>query len=173
MPFATVSISITMCVGQVPGGYFDRCGLRTQVPTKGSVEATAVPLITIRMSPREKQGDLNEAIREFQKAVDLSGGDPSYLAALAHAYALSGNQSQAQVICAKLQKRVATDYVSSYDIALVYLGLNRKQEALNWLNRAYEEDDPNMNFLNVDPTLDDLRSDRRFQNLLQRIGLVQ
>jgi len=125
------------------------------------------------MSPREKQGDLNEVIREFQKAVDLSGGDPSYLAALAHAYALSGNQSQAQVICAKLQKRVATEYVPSYDIALVYLGLNRKQEALNWLNRAYEEDDPNMNFLNVDPTLDDLRSDRRFQNLLQRIGLVQ
>jgi len=122
---------------------------------------------------REKQEDLTEAVKEFQKAVDLSGGDPSYLAALAHALALSGNQHRARLICARLQKRATTEYVSSYDIALVYLGLNQKQEALNWLNRAYEEDDPNMNFLNVDPTLDEIRSDRRFQNLLQRLGLRQ
>ena len=122
---------------------------------------------------REKQGQLNEAVIEFQKAVDLSGGDPSYLAALGHGYALSGNRHRAQVICAKLQKRATTEYVSSYDIALVYLALGQKQQALDWLNRAYEEDDPNMNFLKVDPTLDDIRSDQRFQNLLQRIGLDQ
>jgi tetratricopeptide (TPR) repeat protein len=122
---------------------------------------------------REKQGDWNEAVKEFQRAVDLSSGDSSYLAALAHASALSGNHHQASLICARMQKRAATEYVSSYDIALVYLGLNQKQQALNGLNRAYEEDDPNMNFLNVDPTLDDIRSDHRFQNLLQRIGLSQ
>jgi tetratricopeptide (TPR) repeat protein len=124
---------------------------------------------------REKQGNLNEAIQEFQKAVDLSGGDPSYLAAVAHACALSGHQSQARVISGRLrlQKRAATEYVSSYDIALVYLGLGQKEQALNWLNRAYEEDDPNMNFLNVDPILDEVRSDHRFQRLLQRVGLSQ
>jgi len=108
---------------------------------------------------------------ELQKAVDLSGGDSSYLAALAHASALAGNQHKARVICARLQKRAATEYVSSYDIALVYLGLNQQKEALYWLNRAYGEDDPHMNFLSVDPTFDELRSDRQFQNLLQRISL--
>jgi TolB-like protein/DNA-binding winged helix-turn-helix (wHTH) protein/Tfp pilus assembly protein PilF len=122
---------------------------------------------------REKQGDLKEAVKEFQRAVDLSGGDSSYLAALAHGYALSGNLHQARAICSTLQKRASREYVSSYDIALVYVGLNQKEEGLNWLNRAYEEDDPNMNFLNVDPALDDLRMDHRFENLLQRIGLTQ
>jgi TolB-like protein/DNA-binding winged helix-turn-helix (wHTH) protein/Flp pilus assembly protein TadD len=138
-----------------------------------AAEPTYAPTHYFLGFAREKQGDLTEAVKEFQKAVDLSGGDPSYLAALGHGYGLSGNQQQARAICAKLQTRAANGYVSSYDIALVYLGLNQKQRALDWLNRAYEEDDPNMNSLNVDPTLDDLRSDHRFQNLLQRIGLSQ
>jgi hypothetical protein len=76
-------------------------------------------------------------------------------------------------ISSELEKRAATEYVSPYDIALVYVGLNQNQQALDWLNRAYEEDDPNMNFLNVEPTLDGIRSESRFQNLLQRIGLNQ
>jgi hypothetical protein len=86
---------------------------------------------------------------------------------------LSGNRRQARFICTRLQERAATEYVSSYDIALVYLGLGQKQQALNRLGRAYEEDDPNMNFLNVKPILDNVRSDRRFQSLLQRVGLSQ
>jgi len=136
-----------------------------------AAEPTYAPAHYFLGFTREKQGNLNDAIKEFQKAVDLSGGDPSYLAALAHASALSGNLHQARVICARLENRATTEYVSSYDISLVYLGLGQKQQALNWLNRAYEEDDPNMNFLNVDPVLDNVRSDLRFQDLLQRIGL--
>jgi len=119
---------------------------------------------------REKQGRLVEAIQEFKEAVDLSGGDPSYVAALGYAYALSGKQRQALAISRELQKRGATEYVSSYDVALVYVGLDHRREALNWLNRAYEEDDPNMNFLRVEPTFDGIRSEKRFQDLLQRIG---
>lgn len=121
----------------------------------------------------EKQGKLADAIEEFKKSVDLSGGDPSYLAALAHAYGLSGNQREARAICRSLEKRAGTEYVSSFDIALVYLGLSQKERTLDWLSRAYEEDDPNMNFLNVDPTLDGIRSERRFQDLLRRIGVGQ
>jgi len=120
-----------------------------------------------------KQGKLTEAIGEFQRAVDLSGGDASYFAALGYAFAHSGDRHRAQAICARLQTRAASEYVSSYDIALVYLGLKQKEKALTWLNRAYEEDDPNMNFLNVDPTLDDLRSEARFENLLRQVGLGQ
>jgi len=122
---------------------------------------------------REQRRESKEAVKEFQKAVDLSGGDPSYLAGLAHAYALSGGPHQAEAICDKLQRRARTEYVSSYDIALIYIGLREKQQALAWLNRAYEEGDPNMNFLNVEPALDELRSDDRFQQLLHRVGFNQ
>ncbi len=119
---------------------------------------------------REQRRELKEAVREFQKAVDLSGGDPSYLAGLAHAYALSGHQHQARVICKKLQNRPRNEYVSAYDIGLIYAGLRQKEQALTWLKRAYEEGDPNMNFLNVEPAFDDLHSDVTFRDMLQRVG---
>ena len=90
---------------------------------------------------------------------------------MAHGCALSSDAQRARAISSKLQKRAATEYVSSYDIALIYLGLNDREQALNWLNRAYKEGDPNMNSLNVDPTLGNLRSETRFRELLERIGL--
>jgi Flp pilus assembly protein TadD len=113
---------------------------------------------------------LKEAVKEFQKAVDLSGGDPSYLAGLAHAYALSGEFQKARAICQRLQKRARTEYVSSYDIGLIYAGLRDKDDALIWLKHAYEEGDPNMNFLNVEPAFDDFHSDSTFRDMLQRMG---
>jgi TolB-like protein/DNA-binding winged helix-turn-helix (wHTH) protein/Flp pilus assembly protein TadD len=120
----------------------------------------------------EKQGRLSEAAEEFQKAVTASGGDPSYLAGLAHAYALSRNTYQARAICKKLQNRARREYVSSYDIGLIYLGLKEHKQALDWLERAYQEGDPNMNFLSVEPALDELRSHPRFERLLTRVGLA-
>jgi TolB-like protein/DNA-binding winged helix-turn-helix (wHTH) protein/Tfp pilus assembly protein PilF len=121
---------------------------------------------------REQRGELKEAIKEFQKAVALSGGEPSYLAGLAHAYALSGDQQKSRAICKKLQERAHTEYVSSYDIALIYAGLREKQQVLEWLKRAYEEDDPNMNLLNVEPAFDDFHLDAAFRDMLQRMGLI-
>ena len=76
----------------------------------------------------ERQGKLPQAVEEFQRAVKLSGGDPSYLAGLAPGYALSGDQRQARSICEKLQKRARTEYVSSYDIALIYIGLRESNK---------------------------------------------
>jgi tetratricopeptide (TPR) repeat protein len=122
---------------------------------------------------REQRRELKEAIKEFQKAVDLSGGDPSYLAGLAHAYALSGDSQKARAICQRLQKRARTEYVSSYDIGLIYAGLRKRDQALLWLKRAYEEGDPNMNFLNVEPAFDDFHSDSTFRDMLQRVGFGQ
>jgi len=104
--------------------------------------------------------------------VALSGGEPSYLAGLAHAYALSGDQQKSRAICKKLQQRAHTEYVSSYDIALIYAGLREKQQALEWLKRAYGEDDPNMNLLNVEPAFDDLHLDAAFRDILQGMGLI-
>jgi len=122
---------------------------------------------------REQRGELKEAVKEFQKAVDLSGGDPSYLAGLAHAYALSGSERTARAICENLQQRAKAEYVSSYDIGLIYAGLREKEHALIWLKRAYAEGDPNMNFLNVEPAFEDFHSDATFRDMLQRMGFGQ
>jgi len=84
---------------------------------------------------------------------------------------LAGDQHHATTIRLALQKRARNEYVSSYDIALICVGLHERNESLLWLKRAYEEGDPNMNFLNVEPALDELRSDTRFRELLLRIGL--
>ncbi len=62
-------------------------------------------------------------------------------------------------------------YVSPYDTALIHAGLRDKDRAFAWLERAYEERSVWLIFLKVEPSLDPLRSDPRFNDLLRRIGL--
>ena len=64
-------------------------------------------------------------------------------------------------------------YVSAYDIALIHLGLGEKDQAFAWLERAYEERCPTLEFLKVEPSLDPLRSDPRFADLLRRMNLAK
>ena len=62
---------------------------------------------------------------------------------------------------------------TTYQIALIYAGLEDRERALEWLRNAYDESDPLMALrLNVDPALDRLRTDPRFKELLHRLGLV-
>lgn len=56
-------------------------------------------------------------------------------------------------------------------IALVYAALGDKDEAFQWLERAYKEHDDDLALLKVDPRWDSLRGDPRFMSLLQRVGL--
>jgi hypothetical protein len=63
-------------------------------------------------------------------------------------------------------------YVSPYDIAIVYVGLQEIDEAFTWLWRALEQRSLWLGYLNVEPQLDPLRSDPRFQELLRGVGLV-
>jgi len=120
-----------------------------------------------------------EAIAAFQKAVDLSKvseaneGKPEMLAALGHAYALGGRQSEAKAMIEKLAKLAASHaYVSSYGVSLIYVALGDKETAFQWLERAFQERDENFIHLKVDPRLDPIRSEPRFQQLLQRVNLA-
>ena len=120
-----------------------------------------------------------EAIASFQKAVeysttaDLAGGKPEMIAALGHAYAVSGNQAEAGKILRDLTDRPQQQrYVSPYSIALIYAGLGDKQRAFEWLDRAYQERDESFIHLRVDPRLDDLRPDPQFVERLSRINLA-
>ena len=66
-----------------------------------------------------------------------------------------------------------TTYVSAYALALLYVGLDERERAFEWLEKAFHERTMRPDFMRVDPFFDDLRSDPRFQNLLRRAGPPQ
>ncbi len=117
---------------------------------------------------------LNDAVTEFKKSITFSGGNPFMLAALGHAYAMSGKTREAQKILADLEKLSTQRYVPPYSRAAIYAGLGEKDQALQWLERGYEEKSVwtiHIAGWRFDPILNSLRSDPRFSALLKKIGL--
>src|SRR6202043_3806470 len=84
----------------------------------------------------EASGAGLEAIREYQKAVELSQGNLDPTASLAHAYAASGRTTEAQKILRELLQESKTSYVSPYMIATIYAGLADKNRAFEFLEKA-------------------------------------
>jgi TolB-like protein/DNA-binding winged helix-turn-helix (wHTH) protein/Tfp pilus assembly protein PilF len=115
---------------------------------------------------REK-GMYGEAIKEFQKI----GDHPYALGHMGNACARAGRVAEAHETIRKLKERVRKDGVGTYEIALVYAALGEKDQAFAWLENAYQVRDKGLTYLKVDPCLDPLRSDPRFQDLLRRVGL--
>ncbi len=119
----------------------------------------------------EGSGQTLEAIPEYQKAIESSGGDTDPTAALAHAYAATRRTAEAKKILQELQSRSETTYVSPYMIATVYAGLLDKDKAFEFLEKAYQERSSDLPyFLEADLRIDNLRSDSRFQDLLRRMN---
>jgi Flp pilus assembly protein TadD len=116
-------------------------------------------------------GMYKDAVSELRRSVELSHGEPTDIAALAHAYAVSGQTTEARDLLHTLQKFAKERYVSSYGMALIYVGLGDKETALGCLEREYERHSTWMAHLKVDPRLDPLRSDPRFADLGRRVGL--
>jgi TolB-like protein/DNA-binding winged helix-turn-helix (wHTH) protein/Tfp pilus assembly protein PilF len=110
-----------------------------------------------------------EAIPELQKAVQLSGGSPTCVASLARAYAASGKRGEAVKLLKDLKKRSGPSYSDASEIAAIYASLADSDQAMDWLEKAYEERF-NPGVL-LRPGYDPLRSDPRFQDLLRRVGL--
>jgi TolB-like protein/DNA-binding winged helix-turn-helix (wHTH) protein/Flp pilus assembly protein TadD len=118
----------------------------------------------------EQKDRFPDAIAELQKAVEESGGGSLYVGALGQAYALSGNRSKALQIIDELKNRSTKNYVAAFDIAAVYVGLNDRDSAMYWLDKAYEERTMRLEQI-TEPVFDGIRSDPRFINLANRIGL--
>jgi serine/threonine-protein kinase len=118
----------------------------------------------------EQVGKLPEATTEFYKATQLEDTITEPLAALGRGYALSGNRMEAMKVVEELRRRARQVHVSPYDVAIIYVGLGQKDKALEWLEKAYEGRSWYLCSLSVDPKLNGLRSDPRFQSLLRRIG---
>jgi eukaryotic-like serine/threonine-protein kinase len=114
-----------------------------------------------------------EAVAQFQMGIELSGRSSNGIASLAHAYGLAGKRVEAQKILAELSARAKTKYVSSYQFAVIYLGLGQNERAIAALEGAYSERSTLLGYLKMDPRFDPLRSDTRFQSLLSRIHLPE
>jgi TolB-like protein/DNA-binding winged helix-turn-helix (wHTH) protein/Flp pilus assembly protein TadD len=111
----------------------------------------------------------DEAVAEFQKAVRLSGRSPTSIANLARAYVASGKKSEAVALLNELKNRSSAGYSNAAEIAMIYASFGEVDQAMNWLEKGYQERF-NPGVL-LRPGFDPLRSESRFQNLLHRIGL--
>jgi serine/threonine protein kinase/Flp pilus assembly protein TadD len=114
-----------------------------------------------------------EALAQFQKGIELSGQGTNGIASLAHAYGLAGQGAEARKILAELKDRSKTKYVSSYQFAVIYLGLGQNERGIAALEEAYRERSTLLGYLKMDPRFDVIRSDPRFQELLGRIHLSE
>jgi TolB-like protein/Tfp pilus assembly protein PilF len=144
-------------------------------------EAIAQLRKTIEMDPRfyhahcslgmalQLKGQLSEAIVEYHKAVELND-DPFALALLGQAFARAGQREEAQKILARLSEEANSRYVSVYSFALMYLALGDKERAIDEMERAYRERaGEDVSRVKVNPMLDDLRGNPRFEALVQKV----
>jgi TolB-like protein/DNA-binding winged helix-turn-helix (wHTH) protein/Tfp pilus assembly protein PilF len=111
----------------------------------------------------------DEAIAEFQRAIELSGHSGAFDSNLAYAFAMSGRKGEAENIVKDLEARPDKTPSIDANIALAYVGLGDHDQAMIWLNKAYESRF-NPSIL-LRPTFDPLRSDARFKDLRRRVGL--
>jgi tetratricopeptide (TPR) repeat protein len=120
-----------------------------------------------------QQGRFDDAIAAQRKAAEFfgSGSDSWQLTEIARDYALAGKSAEARLALQDLLKRSRTSHVVPYGIATVYAALGDKDQAFAQLEQAWAQRSFFLDFLKVDPELDSLRSDPRFQDLLRRMNL--
>ena len=118
-----------------------------------------------------QKGRYEDAIAEFQMARESTGLHPIAMGVISHAHYRAGRKAEARKWLYDLKETAKRRYVSAYYIARTHLSLGEKARALEWLEKAYEERSGWLVNLKIDPLLDRLRSDKRFQDLVRRVGL--
>ncbi|HEY2930275.1 MAG TPA: winged helix-turn-helix domain-containing tetratricopeptide repeat protein [Acidobacteriota bacterium] len=118
----------------------------------------------------EQKAAYGKAIAAFKKGISPAGRGVGAMAALAHACGMAGQRSDVLKLLKQLKDRSNSKYVSPYDFALLFLGLGEKDQAYEWLAKAYEERSSGLTFARVDPRLDVLRSHPRFLDLLRQMN---
>ena len=118
-----------------------------------------------------KTGRYEMAIAEGEKGVKLSGGSPMMRAALAHTLGVAGRTGEARQILDDLTKLAKQKYVAPYFFAGIHIGLEENERAIDYLEKSYEEHSHWLIYLHMDPGLDGLRDNPRFQDLVRRVGL--
>jgi eukaryotic-like serine/threonine-protein kinase len=118
-----------------------------------------------------KTGRYELAATEGEKGVRLSGGSPMMRAALAQTFAAAGRTTEAIQTLDELTELAKHRYVAPYFFAGIYVGLGENDRAIEYLEKSYEEHCHWLIYLHIDPSMDGLRDNPCFQNLLQRVRL--
>jgi tetratricopeptide (TPR) repeat protein len=131
------------------------------------------PVTLINLARGYEQAGMHPQAREiYQKLLGFAPDDPGLLALAGHEYAVSGDAPAARKIEAQLESMRSQRYVAALYIALVWTGLGDRDRAFQWLDQAYDEDCEYLVYLSTEPMADPLRSDPRFPQLLQKLGLT-
>jgi hypothetical protein len=113
----------------------------------------------------------DEAFAVYEQERAFTGETPNTRAKHAHLLAACGRESEAREILDALVARRDEQWVTAYEIAVIYSFLNERDEAFSWLARAEEEHAVGLTYVRVDPRLNNLRQDPRFDELLQRLDV--
>ena len=114
-----------------------------------------------------------EAIAEYKITLELSMNWPVALAVIGNVYGVSGDKANAQKILDTLAALSSKKFVTSYGVATVYTGLGEKDKAFEWLNKAYDERSNWLVWLKADPRWAPLRMDKRYIELVNKVGLPE
>jgi TolB-like protein/DNA-binding winged helix-turn-helix (wHTH) protein/Flp pilus assembly protein TadD len=112
----------------------------------------------------------SEAIAEYKRALQLGGSPAEMRGLLGNAYAVSGNRTDAEKMIAELKSLWPEHARAALDLAVVFSGLGDKENALYWLEKAQEMHVSDLTGIGKDSHFVELRSDRRFQSFVQRVG---
>ena len=110
--------------------------------------------------------------QEASAALQKSFAGTLRTSAIAHVFAVSGNRPAAEKLLQELLDQSQKGFVPAYDIAVIYTGMRDQQNALAWLEKAYEEHSGFMPYVNLDPRFHPLRRDAHFRDLLHRMGFT-
>lgn len=135
------------------------------------VDGSFAPAYSFMGQAYEQKRDYQQAEINLTKAINLSGGSPKSTAFLGHVYAMSGRAREAEKILRQVREESKERYVSPLDLALIYGAMGHRDEAFASLEQARSRRDHWLLYLKVDPKLDVLRTDARFANLIQQVGL--
>jgi tetratricopeptide (TPR) repeat protein len=110
---------------------------------------------------------------EAQQAASYSGRAPRYVAGVGDALAVAGKRAEAHNIIDELVRSSKSGHVSPFYIAEVYSTLGERDQAFEGLEKAYQLRDDELVWILIDPSFDNIRTDRRYAELLRRMGLPQ
>ncbi len=114
-----------------------------------------------------------EGVKSMEKALELSHGGLLVKSWMAYAYGVVGRKDDAKTIISELKQSSAKKYVSPFNIAVAYAGLKETEATIEWLQRAYDQHTSTISRIKVDPMFDFLRSDARFVELQEKLGLTE
>jgi TolB-like protein/Tfp pilus assembly protein PilF len=116
-------------------------------------------------------GQPEEAIPVLQNALSANDRSPTVMAILIRAYAHSGRQAEALSLLDELKRLQRKTYVPSAAFVNAYLGVGDNEQAMNWLQKGYQEQSNILQLIKVHPYFDPLRDDPRFKELAHKVGL--